>query len=233
MQCEPRFGQEFLRRIRLRAHVEPHPREIFDLIKAPFQTVLARLRPVLFLGVIGCLYLNAFILPHTPIYQGDTASIWILDATKMLEGQVIYRDFFEFSLPGTQVFYLLLFKWLGVHAWIPNAIWVVLGAGLAWTCVVISKQLMSGASVYLPGLLFLGLGFVSEPDPTHHWFSTLACMVAIALLLAKRSPSRLAAAGALCGLATLFTQSRGIVALQGSPLSCFGSAASKSRAGVT
>jgi hypothetical protein len=40
-------------------------------------------------------------------------------------------------------------------------------------------------------------------------------MVAIALLLAKRSPSRLAVAGALCGLASLFTQSRGIVALAG------------------
>jgi hypothetical protein len=165
--------------------------------------------------MLGCLYLNAFIFPHTPIYQGGTAAIWILDATKMLQGQVIYRDFFEFSLPGTQVLYLLLFKWLGVRAWIPSAVWVALGGGLAWTCVVISKYFLTGASVYLPSLLFLGLGFFSEPDPTHHWFSTLACMVALALLMAERSPSRLAAAGVLCGLAALFTQSRGIVALAG------------------
>jgi len=185
------------------------------LIKAPFQTLRAWLGPLLLLGAIGCLYLDAFIFPHTPIYQGDTAAIWILDATKMLQGQVIYRDFFQFSLPGTQVFYLLLFKWFGVRAWIPSATWVALGIGLAWTCFVISKQLLCGASVYLPSLLFLGLGFVSEPDPTHHWFSTLACMAAIALLMAKRSLPRLAAAGALCGLATLFTQSRGIVAIAG------------------
>ena len=97
----------------------------------------------------------------------------------------------------------------------PVLVWVVLGIGLAWTCVVISKQLLSGASVYLPSLLFLGLAFFTEPDPNHHWFSTLACMVAIAVLMPKRSPSRLAAAGALCGLATLFTQSRGIVAIAG------------------
>jgi len=165
--------------------------------------------------MMGCLYLNAFIFPHTPIYQGDTSAIWILDATKMLQGQVIYRDFFEFTLPGTQVVYLLLFKWFGVRAWIPSALWVALGIGLAWACLAISKQLLSGVSVYLPSLLFLGLGFFSEPDPTHHWFSTLACMTAIAVLMAKRSPPRLAAAGALCGLATLFTQSRGILAVAG------------------
>ncbi len=128
---------------------------------------------------------------------------------------MIYRDFFQFTLPGTQVFYLLLFKLFGVRAWIPSATWVLLGIGLAWTCVVISKQLLSGVSVYLPSLLFLGLGFVTERDPTHHWFSTLACMAAIAILMPKRSPARLVAAGALCGLATLFTQSRGIVAIAG------------------
>ena len=184
-------------------------------MKGALRNFLSQPGPFLFLAGFGCLYLDAFILPHTPIYQGDTAPIYLLEATKMLEGQVIYRDFFQFTLPGTQVVYLLLFKWFGVRAWIPSAMWVVLGIGLAWTCVVISKQLLSAASVYLPSLLFLGLGFVSERDPTHHWFSTLAGMAAIAVLMAKRSPSRLAAAGALCGLATLFTQSRGFVAILG------------------
>ncbi|MGD1105261.1 MAG: hypothetical protein ABSA59_24715 [Terriglobia bacterium] len=176
---------------------------------------MTRLQPLFYLAAIGCLYLNAFILPHTPIYEGDTAPIYLLEATKMLEGQVIYRDFFQFTLPGTQVFYLLLFKLFGVRAWIPSLVWVVLGIGLAWTCVVISKQVLSGASVYLPSLLFLGLAFFSEPDPNHHWFSILACMAALAVLMPKRSLSRWAAAGALCGLSTLFTQSRGIVAIVG------------------
>jgi hypothetical protein len=38
-------------------------------------------------------------------------------------------------------------------------------------------------------------------------------MGAIVVLIAKRSPARLAAAGALCGLATLLTESRGVVAI--------------------
>ena len=127
----------------------------------------------------------------------------------------MYRDFFQFTLPGTQVFYLLLFKLFGVRAWIPSAVWILLGIGLAWLTVLVSRRLMSGPQVYLASLLFLACGFVTEPDPTHHWFSTLACMGAIAVLIGKRSPSRLGAAGALCGLATLFTQSRGVMAIWG------------------
>jgi hypothetical protein len=185
------------------------------LLKVPFKDQLTRVPPLLIAVVIGCLYLDAFILPHTPIYQGDTAPIFMLEATKMLQGQLIYRDFFQFTLPGTQVFYLLLFKLFGTHSWIPSAVWVLLGIGLAWAGVVISRQLLSGSTVYLPSILFLGLGFVTEPDPTHHWFSMLACMVALAVLMKERNPSRLAAAGALCGIATLFTQSRGVVAIAG------------------
>ena len=215
MKVEPRFGGEFYGEFRTGHYFQARHEENCDLVESPHQTRLIRLEPLLYLLAIGCLYLDAFIFPHTPVYQGDTAPIYLLEATKMLEGQVIYRDFFQFTLPGTQVFYLLLFKLFGVRAWIPSAVWVVLGTGLAWTCVVISKQLLSGASVYLPSLLFLGFAFVTEPDPTHHWFSTLACMAAIAVLMPERSPSRLAAAGALCSLATVFTQSRGIVAIAG------------------
>jgi len=178
------------------------------ILRSRFDVLLA-------ITVAVCLYLVAFIFPCTPIYQGDTAAIWILDATKMLEGQVIYRDFFEFMLPGTQIFYEILFKLFGLRAWIPNMVWVALGLGLAWGCVLISKHLLTGRAIYLPAVLFLGLGFVTEPDPTHHWFSTLACLLAIAVAMPRRSAARLMTAGALCGVATLFTQSRGPLALAG------------------
>jgi hypothetical protein len=199
----------------MRSWIESRREEDSDLTTIPNQTGSTGLRPLLILGAVACLYLDSFIFPHTPVYQGDTAPIYLLEATKMLGGQMIYRDFFQFTLPGTQVFYLLLFKLFGVRAWIPSATWFLLGVALAWTCLVISKQLVSGALAYLPSLLFLGTGFVTERDPTHHWFSTLACMAGLALVMPKRSPSRLAMAGALCGLATLFTQSRGCVAIAG------------------
>ncbi len=174
-------------------------------------------RPVLYLsiGTFTCLYLQCFILPRTPIYQGDTAPIFLLEAARMFEGQVIYRDFFEFTLPGTQLFYLLVFKLFGMRAWIPNATLVGLGGGLALIGVLISKRLMSGKLVILPSLIFVSWIFASEPDATHHWFSALAIMAALAVLIEIRSLWRVAAAGAFCGLATVFTQSRGIMAVLG------------------
>ena len=63
----------------------------------------------------------------------------------MSEGQVIYRDFFELTFPGTQLVYLALFKTLGIRAWIPGALLLLFGVGLTWLSIVISKQVMTGA----------------------------------------------------------------------------------------
>jgi hypothetical protein len=74
----------------------------------------------LLLGVVAWLYLTTFALPHTPIYQGDSSPIFLHEAVRMLHGEVIYRDFFELRLPGTQFLYMGLFKLLGVRTWIAN-----------------------------------------------------------------------------------------------------------------
>lgn len=182
-------------------------------MKVPFNTSGSRGLLYLLLGSFSCLYLESFILPRTPIYQGDTVTIFLSEATRMLEGQALYRDFFEFMFPGTQLVYLFLFKLLGVRAWIPSLMFILLGVGLVWVGAVISRGLMSGKLVFLPSILFLGFAYSTEPDATHHWFSSLAALAALALMIEKRSLPRIAGAGALCGLATLFTQSRGPAAV--------------------
>jgi hypothetical protein len=161
------------------------------------------------LGSLNSLYFRSFIPLHIPVFQGDSSPIFLMEVMKMLQGQFIYRDFFEFTLPGVQTVYLALLKLLGVRAWIPNALYVLLGLTLAWIGIRISRHLMDGAWAYLPSALFLSFAFESEPDPTHHWFSSLAAMAAVAVLMEKRSHVRIAAAGALCGLSALFTQNRG------------------------
>ena len=131
----------------------------------------------------------------------------------MSDGQVIYRDFFQFTLPGTEIVYLVLFKAFGVRAWIPSALLLLFGVALAWLSTVISKQLMTGASAFLPGALYLTFAFGNALDATHHWFSILLVVAALALLMEERTLKRVAGAGALCGLATCFTQSRGALAV--------------------
>ena len=171
--------------------------------------------PAFLVGTFAFLYLQSFVFPHTPIYRGDSAPIFMLDGMRMLQGQVIYRGFFELTYPGAPLVYATLFKLFGIRSSIPNALLITIGVGLSWLGVVISRRLMSSVYVFLPSLLFLAFAFGPTLDANHHWFSTLAVTGALALLIEKRSLTRLAAAGALCGLATCFTQSRGVVSALG------------------
>lgn len=161
------------------------------------------------LAAFAALYFQLFIFPKVPLLaQGDQA-IYLLNGSRMLHGQVIYRDFFHFTLPGTDSTYYLLFKLFGVRAWIPNVMLALLGTGLAGLSISISRKLMSGLSVFLPATIFVAFPYHSVLDATHHWYSTLGVMAALAITLEKRTAGRLAAAGALCGIATWFTQSMG------------------------
>lgn len=159
------------------------------------------------------LYLSLFSLPATPFHflPGD-ATTYLFNACRMLRGEVIYRDFFQFTPPATEVFYLTLFKIVGVRAWIPNVVLIGLGLAIAWLITVISKQVISGLAAYLPAALFLVIPFRSQLDPTHHWFSILFVMAALTLLVEHASALRLVGAGALCGVAMCFTQSTGLPA---------------------
>ena len=68
----------------------------------------------------------------------------------------------------------------------------------------------------LPGFLFLAIPFrMPMAAGSHHWYSALAVMAALAVLIDKRSPGRLVAAGALCGLSAWFNQTRGLAGLLG------------------
>ncbi len=157
------------------------------------------------------LYLDLFVGRATPIAGTDLdEGFYLHNATRMLHGQMIYRDFFQFTPPGTELVYLSLLKLFGVHAWIPNATLVVLGMSITWLCIFISREILTGMTIYLPAVFFLVLSFHPAMDGSHHWFSILAVMAAVALILEERSLTRLAGAGALCALASFFTQTRGV-----------------------
>jgi len=161
------------------------------------------------------MYLSLFVVNVGPIYRNGDQLIYLENAVKMLEGQTIYGDFFQFTTPGTEFVYLCLFKLAGVHLWIPSLVLLLLGLGLMCLSVAIASRLMSGTDVFLPGLLFLTCGYFWYLDGTHHWFSSLCVMAALVVLIENRSPTRLLAAGGFCGLALCFTQFRGLVALLG------------------
>ena len=168
-------------------------------------------------GAAAFLYLQLFILPNVPMLPSGDQTLYLLDGWRLLDGEVMYRDFFQFNVPGSETAWCTLFYLFGVRVWVVNAALICLGVGFAWTSVVISRKLFTGPSIILPGFLFLAIAFRNAPINvgSHHWYSTLAVMTALAVLIDKRSPLRLAFGGALCGVSAWFNQPRGLFAVLG------------------
>jgi hypothetical protein len=175
---------------------------------------LSRVEILLFsFALILFLYLKTFYLPATPFLTLGDEAHYFLHALRILHGELPYRDFFTFIFPGTDLLYAGIFRLLGVHQWLVQAILLVLGLCLAWVVLWISSRVLSGSSAILAAVLFLVIDFNSALDATHHWWSTLFVLIAVGFLLRGRSQGRILAAGISCGIAALFTQMHGGLAL--------------------
>jgi len=160
-------------------------------------------------GTFVFLYLRTFLLPATPFVAHDDQILFFARAVRMVHGQVLYRDFFELVTPGTDLLYATTFHLFGIHAWIMQAWSIALGLTLSCVITQIANKVLYGPLVLLPALLFLVFDFDIALDPTHHWYSTLAALVAISVLIGGTDLLRVFVAGSLCGIATLFTQTHG------------------------
>src|SRR5262249_7111147 len=94
------------------------------------------------------LYLEVFVLPATPRLAFGDQGIYLNNASRLLEGQIIYRDFDYFTLPGTDVLYASLFKFFGVRAWIPQVMLVLVGVVDAWLSILISGKVLDRATSF-------------------------------------------------------------------------------------
>jgi hypothetical protein len=166
----------------------------------------------LLLGAATYLYFNLFSFRTPILLGGDQVYFWTY-AERMLDGERIYRDFFQFTPPGTDLLYLGLFKLFGLNVWVTNATVLVLGVALCWLCFAIAAEIMDRRSAVLTAVFFLVIVYGKLLNGTHHWFSVLAIMGAIKIYSGTTGPGRTMASGALLGLASFFTQTHGAVAL--------------------
>lgn len=159
------------------------------------------------------LYLLLFTSTGIPfLLNGDQAYFWTF-ASRMLHGERIYQDFFTMHPPGTDLFYCAMFTLFGSRIWVTNFSVLLLGVALSLLCFRIASQIMENSLALLATLLFLVLVYGKLLNGTHHWFSVLAVMGAVAVCIPEPSAWRILAAGALLGTATFFTQTRGPFAL--------------------
>jgi hypothetical protein len=158
-------------------------------------------------------YFRTFIFPDVPIMLWGDHLGFFYDGSRIVGGELPYRDYFQIVPPGTELTYALLIRCFGLSAWIPNLVMALLAAALAWMITVIAQRFMVGAVSLLPALLFAGFILHGGLDPTHHWFSTVAVMAALLVLLEGTGTYRVVVAGVLCGLAACFTQTKGAAAV--------------------
>jgi hypothetical protein len=173
----------------------------------------ARTAALLALFAFAVCYLRAFILPNVPILIWGDQLGFATKGSRLLDGELPYRDVFEFLTPGTDLVYALFFKWFGISLWVPNLLMALLAAATALFMTLIAARLLRGFVVAVPALLFTGFALYGALDATHHWFSTVPVMAAILILMKDSTYPRVAAAGVLCGVTASFTQNKGAFVL--------------------
>ena len=160
-------------------------------------------------------YFRTFILPDVPILPGGDQIGFALAGRRIVAGQLPYRDYFQIVPPGTDFAYALLIKLFGLHTWTPHIMMAALAAMATLLMTLISMRVLRGFSVFLPGLFLVGFLMLVSLDGTHHWFSTVAALAALLVLLGGTTLPRIAVAGALCGVTACFTQTKGATVLAG------------------
>ena len=171
---------------------------------------------IVFLAIAAAfLYFNLFNIHGIPFFFEEDHLIFIQDAWRMSCGEHIYRDFVQFTFPGTQVLYLLLLEIIGNKFWIVNFVIFLQGIASVVLCLAISKSLLDNEWVaLLPASLFLFFGFRwFGLDGSHRLISPIFLYGAVLILINGRSRTRIALAGICCALSSFVTQQRGLVGI--------------------
>jgi hypothetical protein len=135
-------------------------------------------------------------------------------AERVLRGEALYRDFFEFLPPGS---FLVVAGWMQVVGADFGSVRLlaVCVIGLIAALTYIAARVVSGSRP-LAALLAVGWTALSQGGWTvinHHWFATAASMAcAVALLCAlggQRAPAGFFTAGLLAGAAAMIVSTRG------------------------
>jgi hypothetical protein len=158
-------------------------------------------------------YFRSFVSLNNPLVLWGDQVGFFNDGSRMVAGQLPYRDYFLVATPGTDLVYALLIQCFGVRMWIPNLLMACLAGITALLMTLIASRLMRAAIVALPALLFAGFMLLTSMEATHHWFSTIAILAAILAVIDGTTLPRVVAAGAWCGIAACFTQNKGALAV--------------------
>lgn len=151
-------------------------------------------------------YLRAFLATDEGLYFEE--------ALRILRGEVIYRDFFDFVTPGVFLFIAGIFRVFGAEiVYVRVALFLIYGAQVCLTYALARRIIKSPVVALLPPLLFIEIAKCrSWWVIDHHVISHLFALFMAYLLVRYVESSRLSllfAAGVAAGLAVCTTQHLG------------------------
>lgn len=150
------------------------------------------------------------------IADPDEGMLWSA-AMKIAEGQVMYRDFFEFWTPGAVYVLGWLFNIFGFNIWVSRAVYVVLSMTIYILLYLVLKQTRFGLAVRLISVLLFFAITSTHLALNHHWFGIAGLLASLYFLLqhfSQPGKSRyLILSGTFAGLTAIFMQYEGVIAI--------------------
>lgn len=144
-------------------------------------------------------------------FTGGSNGVFLDEAWRVLAGEVMYRDFFEFLMPGTTYLYAAVFALLGPTTRALGWALLVQGALLALLMHALASRLAGPGWRLLPPAAFVALVHAPGTLGDHKWPALAAGMLGLLVLTGgAASFSRALAAGLLLGASMAFTQDLGL-----------------------
>ncbi len=148
----------------------------------------------------------------TPIYvfHQNAGGVWLDEGYRVANGDAMYRDFFQYLVPG--LVHLNAGLILSFGATIAPFNWAVIGIGTVLALQIHASCGTSGRPWrFLAPWFFLVCVYASGEIGSHKWPALVCALTALALLPRREHrPLRYLMSGAAAGFAVLFTQDFGV-----------------------
>jgi 4-amino-4-deoxy-L-arabinose transferase-like glycosyltransferase len=133
-------------------------------------------------------------------------------AQRILNGQVLYRDFFSFYTPGSYYWTVLLFKVFGDSFLVARTAMAVMGGIVAAICYLLSRRVCSRKVAVIVTALITLTALPYRFLVLHNWDSTLLACITLycaVRLSESRKGTWAVSLGSCASLTLLFEQSKG------------------------
>lgn len=144
--------------------------------------------------------------------------IILLGAQRILDGQVLYRDFFSFFTPGSYYLLALVFRIFGDSYLVAHTLVAFVGAGLSPLSYLLARRACGRQTSLLVTGVMTATAVPMRFIVLHNWDSTLLACLALycaVRLLETTSSGWAFAAASFASLTVLFEQSKGAGLLLG------------------